>query len=311
MTRLSVGKEDGVTHGECRQLLAAHGIDLQGGEEVVTHRKLNLSTGTNSGEVQNVTDRVGRGTHTEGVRNIRLAPIVVCDGDSHIITTSLGELVVHDIAAKRVYHLPTHVPMERAGGIGLMIAIVVVRIDAFGHQMDDIIRTDIQIEVAVILQMRHLVASRRVKLDVDTLARTHAVGGNRETCSVLLIISLETDGQAAGGVIDRRGVGEGRRCDGVGDAVRERHQQRVVNRLTIVDEQRVTTFHIERRQVEVHPHRVVVRVVGADGDVVVHVGTVVAIKASIVIDGNRASGHGGLRAHAQCDHLRLQRQHAA
>ena len=55
----------------------------------------------------------------------------------------------------------------------------------------------------------------------------------------------------------------------------------------------------------------VVRVVGTNGDVIVHIGAVVTIKAAIVIDRDSTAVHGGLRTNPQRDYLGLERQYAA
>ena len=195
MTRLSIGKEDRIQNRKGGNLLAAHGIDLQGGKEVVTHRQLHLRTRAHGREVEHVTDRVGGGPHTERVRNVGLATCRIRNADSHVITATFREEIVHGIDAKGVNHLPTHIPSERANGITLVITIVVVRKLAMRHQMDGVVRTDIEIQIAVVLQMRVLAARRRIKRHIDALARTHTVGGEGETGTFVLTVGLETDSQ--------------------------------------------------------------------------------------------------------------------
>ena len=192
-----------------------------------------------------------------------------------------------------------------------MVAVIVVDIFALCHKMNRVIRTNIQIEITVILQMRILVAEQRVQRHIDALARAHTVGGDGETGALVLPVRLETDGQTARRVIHGGGIRQCGRRDGIGDTVCQSDQQRVVDRGTIVDEQRVRTIDIERRQIEVHSHRVVIRVVGTDGHVVVHVWAVIPVKTAVVIDGHGAPVHGGLRAHTQGNDLGVHGKHSA
>ena len=177
MTGLSIGQEDRVTHSKGGYLLAAHGVNLQSGKEVVTHRELHLVTSTDGREVQHVTDGVRGCPHTESVGNIRFTTRTVGNADGHVITASFREVIIDGVTTQGVKRLPAHIPMESTGGIFLVIAVVIVRELTMGHQTNRVVRTDVQIEIPVFLQMRDFTGGDVIKHHIDTLARTHTVGG--------------------------------------------------------------------------------------------------------------------------------------
>ena len=192
-----------------------------------------------------------------------------------------------------------------------MIAIVVIGKFTVNNHVDGVVRTHVEVEIAVILHVWNLVTGRLVKQHIDALAGTHAVCVDGKSGALVLAVRLETDGQTARSVIDsgrdrQRGGG-----DGIGGAVVQDEQHRVVDGAAVIDKQCVGTVHVKRGQIQIHPHGVVVRVVGTNGDVIVHIGAVVTIKAAIVIDRDSTAVHGGLRTYPQRDYLGLERQYAA
>ena len=197
IARHSIRQEDRVTYGKGSNLLAAHGIDLQGGKVVITHGKLHLGSGTHCREVQHFTNRVRRGTHTECVRNIGLTTRTVRDIDGDVITTAFREEIVHCTTTQRVNLIPAHIPMERAVGIILVITVVVIRKLAMRHKVNHVVRAYIKIQIAVFLQMGIFAARCSIEYHIDTLTGAHAVGGDGKASTFARAICLETDGQTS------------------------------------------------------------------------------------------------------------------
>ena len=152
----TVGEEYSVRHVQDGQLLAVNRIQMHNAIIEVAEGNVHFRAGADRRGVGETCHRRMRGAHTEGHRHRGHTAAHIGGVDQHIVATARHKVIVDHIAPQRINLLGTHIPDEMGGSVGLGIAEVVVRIFAAYGQTYCIVRTDIDIVVAVSIKHRHV-----------------------------------------------------------------------------------------------------------------------------------------------------------
>ena len=115
-------------------------------------------------------DGVCRGTHTDNDGRVGVAVVVVHEIQHHFRPLSVGKVKIHCVQPYALLLRSCKIPLESAVGIALLVTVVVVRVFTVTYNVCRLIGADIQIIVAVVIEMRSRITLVEINTGIDALA---------------------------------------------------------------------------------------------------------------------------------------------